>query len=213
MHTVYLVPGLGTDERIFRNLEFNYPTKIIKWAVPHPKETLPHYAMRLAEQIDTQYPFSMVGVSFGGMCALEIAKVLNPVKTILISSAKTEDELPFKIKLLRLVPLHKYINDRMYIRLAFINARLLGIRTVEQNDLFKKMLESLPPYYFMRSVNCIAHWKNKEYPSNIYHLHGDKDTLIPYRNIKNPIRIKGGTHLMVLNRAREINRILSEILL
>lgn len=212
MHTIYLIPGLGTDERLFKNLKFNHPFKTIKWIVPKLNEELSSYALRLTDQIDTNHSFSLIGVSFGGMCVVEISKILKPEHVILISSAKTEDELPFKLKLLRHVPLHKLVNDYMYKKLAYINRNLFGISRIEYSNLFQSMLRNLPEDYLMRAIHTIANWKNQEYPNGIHHIHGDKDSIIPYRNIINPIQIKGGSHIMIMNKAKEINEIINAIL-
>jgi len=46
----------------------------------------------------------------------------------------------------------------------------------------------------------------------VYHLAGDKDLIFNYKNIKDPIVIKGGTHIMVFDKAKQINKILKDIL-
>ncbi len=212
MHTLYLISGLGADERLFKNLKLNFPTKPIKWISLLENEQLDGYALRLAEQIDKTQPFSIIGVSFGGMCAVQISKVLNPVYTILISSSKTRNELPFIIKTVKFIPVHKLLTDHMFIQLGYLSKRLFGIRNPEQSKLFLDMLKSMPINYYSRSVNAIAGWKNKEYPDGIYHLHGDNDFIIPFNKIQNPIRIKGGSHLMVLDQANEISEIINGFL-
>jgi alpha/beta superfamily hydrolase len=49
--------------------------------------------LRLSEQIIEVNPI-LVGVSFGGMIAVEVAKLIETEKVILISSAKTKHEIP-----------------------------------------------------------------------------------------------------------------------
>jgi hypothetical protein len=210
---IYFIPGLGVDERLFMNLKLpGYELRYIHWILPDKNESLPAYALRLAEQIDTSQPFILSGVSFGGMCATEIAKVLKPVKVILISSCKTNDELPWNIRCWKYFPLHKLLGDRFYINSALRGKEAFGFKGKEQKKLLRDMLESMPAGYFPRACNCIIEWKNSSYEQNTIHIHGDNDHILPFRNIKNAIRIKGGSHVMVLNSAEEVSRTLLEAL-
>jgi pimeloyl-ACP methyl ester carboxylesterase len=70
---IYLISGLGADKRVFSKLGFstNHVIKHIEWIKPNSNEDLSSYARRLARQIDESKPFFLVGVSFGGMIAVE----------------------------------------------------------------------------------------------------------------------------------------------
>ncbi|MCC6838309.1 MAG: alpha/beta hydrolase, partial [Bacteroidia bacterium] len=84
---IYCIPGMGVNERLFRNLKLEgCRIHYIKWLTPFKNETLQQYAIRLSEQIDQSQPFCLIGVSFGGLCAIEISKKLNPAQTFLVSS-------------------------------------------------------------------------------------------------------------------------------
>ncbi len=213
MHTVYLIPGLGVDERLFQNIKLDFSVQYIKWQPITNGQSLKDYALGLSSQIDTDKPFSLLGVSFGGMCAVEIAKIHPPQKLILISSAKTSNELIPVLKILRLVPFHKYISDNAYMKLAVIFRRLFGIRSKQETELFSEMLKCVPKDYFKGAVNAIINWKNKDYPKSLLHLHGDRDNIIYYRQIKNCHKITGGTHLMVVDKAKEISEAINAFLL
>ena len=71
-------------------------------------ETLAQYAQRIVQRITAPRPM-LVGLSFGGMVAVEIAKILPVEKVILISSAKTRDELPPSYRFLGKLHLHKFL--------------------------------------------------------------------------------------------------------
>lgn len=206
---IYFIPGLGVDHRLFMNLRLpGHDVRYLKWIVPYRNEPLRDYALRMAEQIDASRPFVLSGVSFGGMCATEIAKVLKPEKLILISSAKKESEVPLTIRLFRYMPLQKLISsDRFYIKMALLLWKSFGFKGQQQYKLFKEMMESMPEGYFAPACNCVINWRNKEHEQT-YHLHGDKDLILPFHNITNAIRIKGGSHVMVINQAELISEIL-----
>ena len=72
----YFIPGLAADKRVFRHIQLpgNFTPVFLEWIAPIKDETLPQYAYRLAEQIEINEPFIIIGLSFGGMLAVEIAK-------------------------------------------------------------------------------------------------------------------------------------------
>lgn len=209
---VYCISGMGMDERLFKNLKLN--TCIIhhiRWETPLNNESLSAYAMRLSKQIDTSHPFALIGVSFGGMCCMEIAKKLNPVKTFLISSSKTRDEVPQVIKMWAHFPLYKTLGDSAYKNAAFMLQRQFGIKSKEHQERFEQMLNSAPENYFKGAVQCIITWENYEIPKNIIHIHGTEDQILPYKLIVNcNYTIKNGTHFMIITKADEINEIINK---
>ena len=84
MKKLFLFSGLGADKRVFDFLDFGkHLLHHIEWVKPLPDDTLPSYARRLLPQITEENP-TLVGVSFGGMIALEISKLIRVQKVILI---------------------------------------------------------------------------------------------------------------------------------
>jgi hypothetical protein len=210
---IYTIPGLGVDERLFSKLRIDDAELIpVKWIEPEKNETLPAYAGRLAAQIDTSRPFYLMGVSFGGMCSLELGKVLKPVKIILISSAKGQSDLPWHFKILRFIPMHKMMSDRFSIWMALHHKWLFGIKGKEQAALFEDMLNRAPKNYPARAIDCIVTWRNTESPENLVHIHGTGDRIILSGNVKDFIPVRKGSHMMVMNNAEEVSRIVNDVL-
>ena len=212
MLTIYCIPGMGVDERLFKNIKLNNcEIRHIKWLTPDKNESLASYAIRLSEQIDTTRSFALLGVSFGGMCAVEIAKQLNPVKTFVISSCKTSDQLPLKLTVWKSFSLYKNMSDKLYIKCALLVKKAFGVSSGEQAQRFKEMLNAAPKNYFSGAVYCIMNWKNEIVPSSVVQIHGTADHVLPIRKIKNAkYIIERGTHFMIVNRAPEINTIIDK---
>lgn len=207
---VYCISGMGVDGRLFKNLKLNgCMIHHLKWITPLRDEPLSDYAMRLSRSINTSEPFVLVGVSFGGMCCVEIAKQLHPVKTFVISSCKKCDELPLKILFWKRFKVYKKISDKLYIKGAFLLRRRFGVASKEQSQKFMQMLQAAPPNYFSGAVHCIMDWKNNIVPGNVVHIHGTTDRVLPFQNITCDYTIEGGNHFMIVNRSREINEILN----
>jgi pimeloyl-ACP methyl ester carboxylesterase len=209
MHTLYFIPGLGADERLFSRLKFpGYKKKFIKWIVPKENESLQHYAKRLSSQIDASKSFSLIGVSFGGMLAVEMSKFLKPRKVFLIASAKTNRELPASIHPFRYFPVYNFLPESMLHSAAIFNKNQFGIKNKEEEKLFTDMLLSCPKGYLKSAMQMILEWRNTSYPDNLIHIHGDKDRFFPVYKIKNPIVIPEGTHFMPYHNAKEVEKII-----
>lgn len=210
---IYLLPGLGTDDRLFSKIKLEgHEIQCLQWLVPEDNESLEHYALRLAEQIDTSQSFSLIGVSFGGMCAVEIAKVLHPEKVILISSAKTAAEIPFYIRVFKYLPFHKWLSESLLIKGSKMVKRLFSRLDADNTNLLIDMLVSMPPRYLSNSIDCIVKWNNESCPVKVYHIHGTSDRIIRFNKEMNATGIKGGTHFMVLQKSEELMRILNKVL-
>ena len=91
------------------------------------KETLELYCKNLSEQIDSTKPFSLVGLSFGGVIATEMSKFLKPVQTILISSFcfKTGSALKFYVSFLN-TGLYKLLPTRIFLKPNHFVFRIFG---------------------------------------------------------------------------------------
>jgi len=212
--TVYLLPGLGATGEAFSKLKFpNCKRVTIKWLKPKEKEDLPAYAKRLSKQIKDPENSILCGLSFGGIVAIELAKILEVDKTILISSVKTRKEFPNTIKMAKLLPVHKLIAADFVSKFSFWYWVPFGKTTKEEKKLIKSMVDVIDGPFTDWCANQAVQWKNKEVPPNVYHIHGTADRIFPFFHIKNYYKIKGGTHFMIVNRADEINEYIEDILL
>jgi pimeloyl-ACP methyl ester carboxylesterase len=212
MKNIYLLSGLGADERVFHKLNFEtYNVIHIKWITPLAKESIEDYALRLTEQITTSQPI-LVGLSFGGMMAVEIAKHIETEKIILISSSKNKNEIPFYYKLAGKLKLHKIIRAKFLVRANKITNGIFSVRSAEDKKIISSMIGASDTDYLNWAIDKILHLKNEVVPKNLIHIHGSADRILPIRFVKADITIKGGTHLMIMNKAKEVEqRILEAI--
>lgn len=205
---IYFISGLGADHRVFQKINLqDFESIAVHWEIPVPGETLKSYAAKLSKQIPEKNPI-IVGLSFGGIMAIEIAKQMKTEKIILISSIKTKNELPayFKflgqIKIPYLVPNYFFKHTNTFIYWMF------GV----QSDFEKKILDAIfaenSTHFLKWALNQIAHWDNQWIPHNLIHIHGDQDKIFPIKNITCNNVVKNGGHFMVLNHAVEISEMI-----
>lgn len=213
MQHIYFISGLGADQRLFQYLRLpNVIPHYVRWITPLKDESWESYAKRLLEQIPDKNPI-IIGMSMGGMMAVEISKIISTKKIILISSSKTKKEIPPYFHLLRIVRGHQWLPYKLLVRLGLIfGGWLFGTTCKADKQLLNEIIYDTDETLFRWSWHRVAYWKNTFIPKNIVHIHGDHDHMLPVLFIKADYIIHRGTHLMVLNRADEISALLQKIL-
>src|SRR5690554_6052070 len=111
MSKIYLFSGLGVDQRVFDTINFDgLNAEFIDWINPLEKETITEYAARISRKI-SEKDVILIGLSFGGIIAIEVAKIIPVKKVILIASAKTKVELPVLCRIAGKLYLNKLIRS------------------------------------------------------------------------------------------------------
>ncbi len=212
---VYFLPGTGSDERLFSKiiLPEGLTANFVQYPVPDKKASMAEYAAIIAQQIDTTQRFVLVGVSIGGMICTELADLIKPEKTIVISSSKCRKELPRHYRFQQHIPINKLFGARFIKALSFVAQAVVEPDRNKQKAVFKVMLRDKNRLFMKRAVNMIINWEREEYSPNIVHIHGTKDHTLPLKNIKPSIIVQGGSHMMTLIRGEEISAIINGILL
>ena len=209
--TVYCISGLGADERLFQFIDIDAKKKAIKWIKPYKNENLREYAKRLEGQIEKNSKIILIGVSFGGIVAIELSKILNPELTIIVSSIKNEKELPLYLRVIGKLKLHKLVPVRMLHKSDKIMRYFFGIEKEDESKLLlKDMLKKTDSAFIKWSIDQILKWKNEEDATHLFHIHGTHDRIFPVRKINGATQIQEGTHLMIVNKATEISTLLNE---
>lgn len=212
---IYFVPGLGASSKIFEHLKLDsekYSLHFLEWLLPkNTNENILAYARRLADAVKEPNPV-LVGVSFGGIMVQEMARLLNPKKVILISSVKSHNELPKSMRFAKATGIYKLFTVKYLENIGQFAKENLGEKVKKHISLYEKYQIILDPLYLEWAFHTILHWKKDYKTLNLYHIHGEADKIFPVKYISNYIPIKKGTHIMILNRAKEISKILQEII-
>lgn len=207
---LYIFSGLGADERVFQRLDFSdFSTTFIKWVVPQGTETIEDYATRLLDQITTRKP-TLIGLSFGGLIAVEVAKQIDTEKVILIASAKTRKEIPFYYRFAGQLGLHKLLPTGLLKNSNFITNWFFGTSSMFEKQLLKQILIDTDPTFLKWAIDKVTRWANQTQPKNIFHIHGTGDRILPFKFVNCNSTIKNGGHLMTLNKADELNSVLRQ---
>src|SRR5919112_538737 len=137
---VYFISGLGANRKAFNFLDLSFCEPVfIEWLKPEKKETLEHYAKRLRSTIKEEHPV-IVGVSFGGMLATEMAKKDPLLKGIIISSNKSAAEFPGYLRIWRHFPAYKWVPEKLVKLGGQLTRPFVGPKGKEQKKIFSEIL-------------------------------------------------------------------------
>ena len=209
---IYIFSGLGADERVFQKLDFTgYNVHFIRWEIPYEQESIEGYASRLTSQITTSRP-TLIGLSFGGLISIEIAKQIETEQIILIASAKTRHEIPWHYRWAGKSGLHKLLPTHLLKGKNVFSDLVYRGNSEDDKQILQSIFAGTNPVFLKWAIDQVVHWQNDVKLENITHIHGAADPVFPVRYVSCNIKINGGGHMLTLKNPGEISEILRRIL-
>ena len=211
---IYFVPGLAAGKEIFRNISFpdeRYEMHILEWLVPEKKESIQSYAQRMAAKI-THDNVVLIGVSFGGVMVQEMSQFLDLKQLIIISSVKSRQEFPRRLKIARKTYAYKLVPTSLVLSADDLTKFAIGPKTEKRLKIYQEYLHVRDKQYLDWAIEQMVCWKRKEPLKEVIHIHGDKDVVFPIKHIDDCIPLKGGTHIMIINKGAWLSKKISELI-
>ena len=206
----FLIPGLGADERVFQFLHLPGEAHVLRWLAPRPPaEPLLPYATRLAEAVPTGQACWLVGVSFGGVLALEVARLRPLARVVLISSFASPAELPWLGRLARATGLYRLVPPQLLPGLPALANWFFGVKSRRDRQLLRQILRDTDPHFTRWAIARLLQWPGRPAPPAI-RIHGTHDRLLPHGAARSQYLLPGG-HLIIISRASDISRILARL--
>lgn len=213
--SIYLIPGLGAGSQIFEYLrlpEDRFEVHCLEWLQPLSQdESLESYATRMSSSIKNENPV-LIGVSFGGVLAQEIRKLIQVKKVIIISSVKNRSELPRRLKLLQKLGLYKLLPTGRISKIDDFSRFNFHQSVKRKTELYNKYMQVRNEKYLNWAIESILHWKGEGEVSDLIHIHGTRDEIFPIKYIEDCIPVENGTHAMIITKAKKISEIIKNSL-
>lgn len=199
---VYLIPGLGADYRAFAKLTLTKPHKVVEWIPPIKGESLQSYAHRLAKTIPIEKEMEFIGLSFGGIVAIEIAHLLNLPQCCIVSSAKNPKDYPFSFTLAKWFRLYALPASWVQWLNKISASHYFSIETEEGKKVLREIIKDNDLVFQSWAMKSLLFWTPSPYKGQVHHLHGTKDRIFPYKQKNATITLRGG-HFTIYEHAGE----------
>ena len=214
---IYLIPGLGFDQRIYKKLNLEgLDYTFLDWIEPEKNESIQQYAKRFAQGIKkTDEKTTLIGHSLGGIISQEIATIKTIDKIILISSIKSREELPFHFKIVAPLAVQHFFNKSLTIKTLPYWGKNHGYETPGEQELLIDMVSQYSNYYLQWALRQLSIWQTPSIPKHTrrVHIHGTNDKTLPFKLIHEPdFTIQDGSHFMVYQQPERMQNILLEAL-
>ena len=210
-HNVYLLSGLGADESVFKHLRFPQSQIChVKWPNVTKETDKESFLSAIKDQITTKKNNVLLGGSFGGLVAQDIAQSL-PIETlIIVSSVIDSSEIP---------NLYKGALSRLFLKITpsfllnkpsiFLNY-LFSTRTAEGREALQNIIRNTNPASIRWAINYVQQWNKPTgfETKKIYRIHGKNDRIFPNVNSNIEIETIPGGHFAIFENASEVNALL-----
>lgn len=209
------MPGMAANPSIFEYIKLpknQFEVHWLEWKIPIKKESLEDYAKRMIKEVKHDNVV-LLGVSFGGMLVQEMSKYMTLKKLIVVSSVKSHHELPKRFKLLKYTKAYKFLPTQLVGNIDLLAKYAFGETIKKRVELYKKYLSVNNKAYLDWAIEQVVCWdQDAPNPEAIY-IHGDNDFVFPHSCTDNCIIIKGGTHIMIINKYKWFNENLPKLIL
>ncbi|MBT8324812.1 MAG: alpha/beta hydrolase [Winogradskyella sp.] len=209
------MPGMAAHPLIFEHIklpESQFKIHWLEWLIPEKQESLEHYAKRMIEHL-TKDNVVLLGVSFGGILVQEMSKHMSLHKLIVVSSVKSHHELPKRLKLLRYTKAYKILPTQLLGNIDLLAKFTFGETVSKRIELYKKYLSVTDKRYLDWAIEQVVNWSQEEPMDDAVYIHGERDAIFPHSCTGNCIVVKGGTHIMILNKYKWFNENLPKLIL
>ena len=211
-----LFSGIGIGPQLYgpqRDLRARVITP--EWIEAREGESLAQYARRMAQDIGpgrADAPLYLGGVSFGGMIALESARVLNPQGVFLIGSCYSHRQLSPPVRLVgRMVPHMPPALIALSLLPAPLMFRVVGRPDRDQRRVLLDLVRHPNVPQIRWGARAIMEWEFAGPPPfPVHQIHGTDDLIVPLSGVKPDAVVPGAGHIVNLTHPVVVNQFLTE---
>lgn len=204
------ISGIGADARAFSNIQIHSDLEHVHAdciALQSTSEPFESYCDRMIQVYDISSEDILVGLSFGGFIAQQMAKVLGNKKVILISSFRNKYDLqPLMIFGLKF-KLNKMLPSFRIPLLSDIVAIFLNSWNNDSRAILKEMLKTADFGFINWSIMQIGLINlSDSFSSGFLCFTGANDKVVSDWGRENHVSIEKGSHFMLYDLGEEISK-------
>ncbi|MES2788002.1 MAG: alpha/beta hydrolase [Planctomycetota bacterium] len=199
---IYLFPGMSAQFPIFHKLIPLLPTStVIQYPTPASGESLSHFAHRIAELLPSDC--FVAGVSFGGIVAQEVARVIRARACFLISSIRGLHELPPWLRVWRWIGT---TNCQRLLNGVGRVAALFPAGLCTRSTLRLRKLSGASGVWYRWATSAVLGWQPQRTPPDVplIQIHGDADMTFPIRYTNPDIMVPNGLHALPVSHPEAV---------
>lgn len=205
---------MAANPTIFENIrlpESKYQLHWLEWIIPYKDESLESYAKRMVTYVKHDNVV-LLGVSFGGILVQEMNRYMTLKKLIVVSSVKSHHDLPKRLKLLKYTKAYKILPTQLVGNIDMLVKYAFGETIKKRIELYKKYLSVNDKRYLDWAIKQVVCWEQKAPLQDAIYIHGSNDMVFPHTHQNGCIVVKGGTHIMIINKYKWFNENLPKLI-
>ena len=206
---IWVLPGMGSDSRIFKHLQFPWPATFLEWIAHREGEDLSAYAERLLRPYPIAEQDLLLGYSLGGIVAQDWASKHRVQRVIVINSLHYSLEVRPLFHRLAKTGVLEWSSPESLRKLIFFMARLNSTPS-EELENYLEMMEQFPPEHYTWVLKNVLDWKRPTPLCPVESFTGTLDLVFPHLPADLPFNhlLKNATHLSLITHSEEISRVL-----
>lgn len=117
--------------------------------------------------------------------------------------------MDWKMRLVSRTGVYKWLPPSLLLKVSKMAADyVFSVKSVNESFLLKTILTETDSFFVQWAIAQIMIWQGGTCCANLIHIHGTKDRIFPIGRIKGVVKVEGGGHFMIVNKAAVISTLL-----
>jgi hypothetical protein len=108
---------------------------------------------------------------------------------------------------------HKLLPTQWINSLDALALYTFGKGIQKRLELYQKYLSERNPFYLSWAIDALVNWEQEYALDEIIHIHGERDTVFPIKNLRGPLHKINAGHAAIITHAKWFNDQLPKLLL
>lgn len=211
MPKIYFLGGLGLDNSIVNDISLaGNELCFIDWERPLPKDTLESYSSRLISKYGIDNGSVIIGVSFGGLIAIEIAKKLALKKVVLVSSFSDPKVLSWFFRAAISLRLYFLFPPSILRYFSFVLNYFFSVSSSSDAAVLSGVIRRTDPIFLNWAIGNILKFTPPKKVIKTVRIHGDSDRIIRIDRQNTEYIVPKAGHFMIYDRKKDVALILEK---